>query len=226
VQKERERRFAISAGKNTDRTKYTVKYGFSGKLICGECGNSLKRRHWNSGTPSESIVWQCKSYIDHDGNRCPSKAIKDVELKLAFIRLYNNMVKDKGPFFRGFYNNVEKVIGKKSVTTDIDKLNMEINTFENDLSELIQLKIRHQIDDIFYNREYQRITNELDVLAEKKEGLRDVNLNQNKMQEKLDYIKKTIGGNTEPLQEFDDEIIQDPGGEGTGQGCQACGFCI
>lgn len=38
-------------------------------------------------------------------------------------------------------------------------------------------------------------------------GLREVNLNHNKMQEKLDYIKKTIGGNTEPLQEFDDELF-------------------
>lgn len=208
VQKERERRFAISAGKNTDRTKYTATYGFSGKLICGQCGNSLKRRHWNSGTPSESIVWQCKSYIDHDGNRCPSKAVKDMELKEAFIRLYNDMVRDKGSFFRGFYNNVEKVIGKNSVSMDIDKLTADINTFENDLSELIQLKIRHQIDDIFYNKEYQRIRCDLDDLSEKKESLREVNLNKNKMQEKLDYIKKTIGGNTEPLQEFDDELFK------------------
>jgi site-specific DNA recombinase len=131
-----------------------------------------------------------------------------VELKEAFIRLYNDMVKDKGSFFRGFYNNVEKVIGKNSVSTDIEKLTSDINTFENDLSELIQLKIRHQIDDSFYNKEYKRIRAELDTLSEKKESLREVNLNQNKMQEKLDYIKKIIGGNTEPLQEFDDKLFK------------------
>ncbi|WP_176494754.1 hypothetical protein [Anaerocolumna aminovalerica] len=118
------------------------------------------------------------------------------------------MVKDKGSFFRGFYNNVEKVIGKNSVSTDIEKLTSDINTFENDLSELIQLKIRHQIDDSFYNKEYKRIRAELDTLSEKKESLREVNLNQNKMQEKLDYIKKIIGGNTEPLQEFDDKLFK------------------
>lgn len=102
VQKERECRFVISAGKNTYRTKYNVTYGFSGKLICGQCGSSLKRRHWNSGTHSESIVWQCKSYIEHDGNRCPEKAVKDVELKDSFIRLYNDMVRNKGSFFEDF----------------------------------------------------------------------------------------------------------------------------
>ncbi|MDD3322184.1 MAG: hypothetical protein PHS59_12155 [Paludibacter sp.] len=131
-----------------------------------------------------------------------------MDLKEAFIRLYNDMVKDKGSFFRSFYNNVEKVIGKASVTGDMDKLTTEIATFESDLSELVQLKIRHQIDDVFYNKEYLRITGELDVLAEKKEALRDANLNQNRMQEKLNYIKNTIGGNNEPLQEFDDELFK------------------
>lgn len=48
----------------------------------------------------------------------------------------------------------------------------------------------------------------MDSLSEKKVGLREINLNQNKMQEKLDYIKKTIGGNTEPLQEFDDVLFK------------------
>ncbi|MDD3137746.1 MAG: hypothetical protein PHX08_02085 [Lachnospiraceae bacterium] len=70
------------------------------------------------------------------------------------------------------------------------------------------MKIRHQIDDIFYNKEYQRITSELEALAEQKEALRDANLNQNRMQEKLNYIKNTIGGKNEPLQEFDDELFK------------------
>lgn len=131
-------------------------------MICGQCGHPIKRRHWNCGTPSAIIMWQCKSYIDQEGNKCTSKAIKDVDLKKAFIRLYHDMVKDNGSFFRSFYNDVEKVIGKASVTGDMDKLTSEIATFENDLSELVQLKIRHQIDDVFYNKEYLRITVELE----------------------------------------------------------------
>ncbi|WP_312046501.1 hypothetical protein [Anaerotignum sp.] len=153
-------------------------------------------------------MWQCKSYIDQEGNKCTSKAIKEVDLKEAFIRLYNDMVKDKGSFFRSFYNNVDKVIGKASITGDIDKLTAEIATVENDLSELVQLKIRHQIDDVFYNKEYQRIMGELEVLAANKESLREVNLNQDRMQKKLNYIKITIGWNNEPLQEFDDELFK------------------
>lgn len=58
---------------------------------------------------------------------------------------------------------------------DIDKLTENINTFENDLGKLIQLRTRLQIDDTFYIKEYQRILAELDKLSEKKESLREVN---------------------------------------------------
>lgn len=59
-----------------------------------------------------------------------------------------------------FMDMIEIVFPKE--TTNIDKLTADINTFENDLSELIQLKIRNLIDDTFYNKEYQRIRADLD----------------------------------------------------------------
>lgn len=138
----------------------------------------------------------------------PSKAVKDVELKQAFIRLYNNMVKDKGSFFRTFYANVEKVMNKKTTAPDIDKLTKQINVYQSDLSELIQLKLRHQIDESYYNTEYLRITGELETLQEQKESLRDISLDNAKMKEKIAVIKETIGGDTQPLKEFDDELFK------------------
>lgn len=131
-----------------------------------------------------------------------------MELKKAFIRLYNDMVKDKGSFFRIFYANVEKAMNKKTVTPDIDKLTKQINIYQSDLSELIQLKLRHQIDDTYYNTEYLRITGELESLQEQKESLRDMSLDNAKMKEKITVIKETIGCDTQQLKEFDDELFK------------------
>lgn len=101
VQQERKRRYEITKGENDDRRKYTNKYGFSGKLYCEKCGKTLKRRHWNSGTKSQKIVWQCNSYIEGKKN-CSAKAVDDLILKRAFIQLYNDIVVDKGSFFKVF----------------------------------------------------------------------------------------------------------------------------
>lgn len=207
VQLERQRRFEITRGKNPDRRKYSNKYGFSGKLYCEKCGKTLKRRQWNSGTKSEKIVWQCNSYIKGVEN-CPSKAVNDSDLKEAFIRLYNDMVKDKGFFFNVFLDNIHKVMAKESKVVDIKKLTERIALLEQDLSELVQLRLRKQIDDKFYNKEYAKITEELESTSQEKTSIEMEHLDDVKYRDKLDAIGKIINnGDDHPLTEFDDDLF-------------------
>jgi DNA invertase Pin-like site-specific DNA recombinase len=206
VQLERQRRFEITRGKNTDRRKYANKYGFSGKLYCEKCGKTLKRRHWNSGLKSEKIVWQCNSYIKGVEN-CPTKAVNDTDLKEAFIRLYNDMVKDKGFFFKMFLENINKVMTKESKIADIKKLTETIGLLEQDLSELVQLRLRKQIDDKFYNKEYAKITEELESVSQQKNTIEMEHLDDVKYRDKLDAIGKIINNGDEPLAEFDDDLF-------------------
>jgi len=206
VQLERKRRFEITRGKNLDRRKYSNKYGFSGKLYCEKCGKTLKRRHWNIGTKSEKIVWLCNSYIKGVEN-CPSKAVNDTDLKEAFIRLYNDMVKDKGFFFKMFLENINKVMTKESKITEIKKLTERIGLLEQDLSELVQLRLRKQIEDKFYNKEYVKITEELESVIQKKNTIEMEHLDDVKYRDKLDAIGKIINNGDEPLTEFDDDLF-------------------
>lgn len=62
AQKECERRFEIYSVENKDRGKYTKRYAFCGKLICGVCGTTYKRRYWNMKLSSKKVVWQCQLY--------------------------------------------------------------------------------------------------------------------------------------------------------------------
>lgn len=206
VQQERKRRFEITRGRNEDRRKYTNKYGFSGKLYCEKCGKTLKRRHWNVGTKSEKIVWQCNSYINGKKN-CSEKAVDDLTLKRAFIQLYNDMVVDKGSFFKVFLENINKVMSKESKVSEINKVTENMGLLEQDLSELVQLKLRKQIDDKYYNREYERITLELEKVSAKKDSLEMQHLDDVKYKEKLSAISKIVDNGDEPLTEFDDDLF-------------------
>ncbi len=206
VQMERKRRFEITRGRNEDRRKYSNKYGFSGKLYCEKCGKTLKRRHWNVGTKSEKIVWQCNSYIRGVKN-CSAKAVDDLTLKRAFIQLYNDMVVDKGFFFKVFLENINKVISKESKVSEINKVTESIGLLEQDLSELVQLKLRKQIEDKYYNKEYERITLELEKVSAKKDRLEMQHLDDVKYKDKLSAISKIVDNGDEPLTEFDDDLF-------------------
>lgn len=207
VKKERERRFQITSGKDKDRRKYLTRYGFSGKLICDKCGITLKRRHWNTGTPSEKIVWQCNNYI-RGIKYCNAKAVNDTDLKEAFIRLYNNLVKDKGSFFTAFLKNAEKVLDKAEKNDRLSSITDSIRQTEEDMSELVQLKIRKQVDDKTYQKEYMRISDELETLNAQKDSLVKNTLDESKAMDKVAYIKKVVNDSKEPLSEFDDELFK------------------
>lgn len=94
---------------------------------------------------------------------------------------------------------------------DVEKFEacqQEIAQLYSGYTSAIQLKLRHQIDESYYNTEYLRITGELETLQEQKESLRDISLDNAKMKEKIAVIKETIGGDTQPLKEFDDELFK------------------
>ena len=206
AQKELERRNEIYCGVNKDRSKYTKRYAFSGKLICGVCGTTYKRRHWNMKSASKKVVWQCINYIEKDadtGKRCGAKAVEDEILKAAFVKVYNEEFKDKGNFFRDFLENVEKVVGKNN-TSDISG---RIAALEADISGLVAMKLRNQIDDDTYGREYQRLNRILTDLKVEKAEIDKANLNHTKDISKICAVKDIIGDGSKPLAEFDEDLF-------------------
>ena len=209
AQKECDRRCAIYSGENKDRSKYTKRYAFSGKLICGVCGVSYKRRHWNTGTQSAKIVWQCNNYIGKDiktQKRCPAKTVYDKVLKDTFVRIYNEEFKDKDNFFRTFMKNIEKVIGDNNDKTP--ELEVKIKALESDLSELITLKLHKEVDEKAYGREYQRISGVITDLQMKKDDLVTENLENTKYISKLQAVKDIIGDGSKSLTDFDDALFE------------------
>ena len=70
--------------------KYLQRYCFSGKIICGECGDTFKRRIHSSGSQNY-VAWCCTTHL-LDKERCSMKYIRDDDLKVAFVRMINKLV--------------------------------------------------------------------------------------------------------------------------------------
>lgn len=68
--------------------KYQARYAFSGKIICGECGGTFKRRIHDHGS---EIAWVCTTHID-DIRKCSMKYIRDDVLKAAVATMVNKLI--------------------------------------------------------------------------------------------------------------------------------------
>ncbi len=77
-------------GNGEDTQRYQNRYGFSGKIICGECGGTFKRRIHNK--PSGNYVaWCCNNHIE-DKDACSMKYITDDSIKVAFLTMINKLI--------------------------------------------------------------------------------------------------------------------------------------
>lgn len=67
----------------------TALYPLSGKLICGECGTSFKRKTSAHGTPYMCIKWSCRKKDVYGVKECASHDIKDEVVTRLLIEAYN-----------------------------------------------------------------------------------------------------------------------------------------
>lgn len=73
----------------TQGNKYQNRYPFSGKIICGECGSSFKRRiHYS--THQKYIAWCCSKHIEHIED-CSMQFIRQDAVETAFMTMMNKL---------------------------------------------------------------------------------------------------------------------------------------
>lgn len=76
---------------NGERTeRYQNRYGFSGRIKCGECGGVFKRRiHYKPS--GRYVAWCCTNHIE-DKHSCSMKYITDDGIKAAFLTMMNKLI--------------------------------------------------------------------------------------------------------------------------------------
>jgi site-specific DNA recombinase len=69
--------------------KYSRRYAFSGRIICGECGGAFKRQI-RKNTKFTRISWCCTEHI-RDKKHCRMKAINEDAIQAGFITVMNKL---------------------------------------------------------------------------------------------------------------------------------------
>jgi len=186
VQDEKERRALLRGNLVGDRHKYSSKYPFSAKVFCGNCGNIFKRRQWNSTNTSKKVVWQCKTYIMDGKNACRAKAVDEIILKNAFVRMFNKIYENKQSFIKTLTENIETIILLKPDVRETEALDKGIEELKNELKKLIRFQVSNNIDSEVYNEEYKNISGELEEVRKKR-------LEHDKVLETKDGLKQRTG---------------------------------
>ena len=154
--------------------KYLNRYCFSGKIICGECGDIFKRRtHYCS--EYKYIVWACNTHLD-DKSKCSMKFIRDDALKAAFITMINKLIFARKLILKPYVQALRKGNNDDSLHR-IQELQTLLMENSQQKERLTGFMAQGYIDQILYNEEMNtllaqadRYNSEIEMLSKSVKG--------------------------------------------------------
>lgn len=153
---------------------------FSGKIWCGECGETYRKYIEHAGKPSEKIKWKCKNYIMQNRVCCENHFYTENKIKDIFISATNELIKKKWL--------LDKIPKKQP-----PKMSLELRQTENRIKELEQ--------------EEQYSSLELAELIFKRAELYYIGSKIDDHKSKTEKIKEALS-DINALTEFDEEIFE------------------
>jgi site-specific DNA recombinase len=155
--KKRDKKFKYSG--------YQNRYALSGKIVCGECGRSFKRKT-NYSVGRSYIAWSCTGHIE-DINSCSMLFLRDGEIKATFATMMNKLAFGRKLILVPLYETLNTV-NKESDQKRIDAIDSRMEQLTEERSTLITLMTKSLLEPALFNKERNILDSEMrSLMAEK-----------------------------------------------------------
>lgn len=149
-------------------SRYMNRYPFTKKLICGECGATLKR-HINSTGSLRYPVWVCKQHLENvDG--CSQKAIRESDLEYAFMTMMNKLIFSRKEVLHVLLDNVRGETHKNNLRR-IEEIDRKLEKNVERTQTLTTIMTKGYIGPALFKKESNELAAESEALADEKERL-------------------------------------------------------
>lgn len=201
-----------------DKSKYTNKHTFSGKLVCGCCGASYvagENRKRKDGTIRKT--WRCYTSTKYGKKHmqkeqeigCDNERVNNEVLKECFLKAMREIVTNKNDIKKDVEEYVKMVINKCGNQTELnDILLKEKEKLCKEKNKLLDLCIKEIVDEETYKLKNKEIENKMAKLEKELEKqVQKVKIRDN-IEEILENVKKSVD-NILSLKKFSKNICKE-----------------
>ena len=202
------RKRPMKDGKPTDYTKYSLRYPFSSKIVCGYCGAIFSRkmgRARQDGT--KATYWSCQRKQNSRFDCDDSKFIRENVLEEMFVELYNKLNEERTTNNINLFNAIKKMIEEQGYEKDLKKLQEENEKLNGRLSSLVDMKLDKIIDNDTYVSKEKELLTKIDEINKKIKKYNNEIINKEKQEKRLNKIQEIIN-NTPRLETFNEDCFK------------------
>ena len=191
-------------------SKYQVRYALSGKIRCGECGSTFKRRtHYTPG--GDYIAWSCNGHIE-DKKACKMLYITDKVVKDAFITMMEKLAATHKVLLKPFVEEL-KGTNDKALLRKVMQIDDSLEKNLEQQQVLVGLMTSGILEPAVFTKEQNQLTAEAEALAGEKSLIAgNVNKHLKQAAEAVKLMKFVAKGapdvfDDEAFTEYVDEIL-------------------
>jgi len=122
-----------------ERSRYSSRYPFSGKIECAYCKSKFEHRYTGQNALKRRAVWRCSEAVKYGRAKinahglkvgCNNNAVQETFLKENFLAILNSVIENKDLVVRELKAAVNEVIARcpdnademRAITTDIERV--------------------------------------------------------------------------------------------------------
>lgn len=188
-----------------DTSKYQNRYVMSGKIKCGECGRSFKRRYHYTSNGRSYNAWCCGGHLE-DAKSCSMKYIRDDDMKRVFLTMMNKLRFGNDLVLKPLLIAITTDNSKKNIHS-IEKIEKEIATNEEQRKQLNTLLTRGYLERPVFAEAHNKLITEYEHLIAKRDLFYRMDDAGYSMEQKLKELVEFLKG-AEPFTEWDDSLFE------------------
>jgi len=185
--------------------KYQNRYPFSGKIVCGECGATWKRR-----THTESKVkyfaYACKTHIKRV-DECSMQFIRERNIEVAFLNMINKLTFSKKVLLQPLLASL-KDLNQGEVLARINKLDTALEDNLSKRQKIMELFAKEYLEPAVFNDQNSGLLAEAKQISDEKEVLYASLAHEHEHLQALTKLIKYINS-VGTLKEFDEAAFEE-----------------
>jgi ribosomal protein S25 len=210
-----QKEIARRKGVTIEKSRYSVRYPWSGKVKCGHCNAAFKRKVNNGHSANPQVMWHCseaaqygRAKINANGQKvgCDCKPVHEWFLRENFLAVLNSVIENKDQVIRDL-----KELINQAIAASPDK-SKEIKAMGVDVDKILARKFKLvdlYMDGLITRAEFERINSQYSkqvaALNEQLAALKLDNKIAEDLTQKLNNVETTIETLVK-LKEFSDSV--------------------
>ena len=167
------------------------RYPYSGKIICGDHGESYHRRVLKSAKGDKEI-WQCRVYHQRGKAGCSAPQLRSSELDEIMARIFDELAQNKQSIVDAVVKLIRSVPDEHDYARDRKKLEQEEEAIRAKKDRLLEMSIEGALDTSEFKTRNDGFNAQLAALEQQKEALRAEEETSKSTAAQLDNIKAAL----------------------------------